>query len=210
MLFKNRQDAGRQLATELKPLELNEGLIIALPRGGVVVAAEIADILDLPLDIIIPRKIGAPFNSELAIGALVEGIVFLNDELISELGIDSAYIDSAVAKEKKEAARRLALYRHGRSSPNLRGRTIIIVDDGIATGATMRASLKYLKSKGVKRMIVAIPVAPHGIIQKLKSEGFEIVCLYSPIDFDAVGEFYEEFPQTQDAEVIKLLMNLSK
>lgn len=205
MLFKNRQDAGRQLAAELQRLALKEGLVIGLPRGGVVVAAQIARILGLPLDIIIPRKIGAPFNSELAIGALVEDIVFLNDALIAQFQIDHSYIQSEIAKEKKEAARRLALYRHGRSSPRFEGQTVIVVDDGIATGATMRASLKFLKAKNVKRLIAAVPLAPLETVKELQNEGYEVVCLYTPISFAAVGQFYEDFSQTQDSEVIKIL-----
>jgi putative phosphoribosyl transferase len=176
-----------------------------LPRGGVVVAAEIARILHLPLDIIVPRKIGAPFNQELAIGALVEDVVFLNDVLIQEFGIDYSYIQSEIAKEKKEASRRLALYRRGKSAPKFKGQTVIVVDDGIATGATMRASLQYLKSKEVIRLIVAVPVAPLETVKQFKSDGFEVVCLYTPVSFAAVGQFYEEFGQTQDSEVIKLL-----
>jgi putative phosphoribosyl transferase len=205
MMFKNRQDAGRQLAATLQRLQLNEGLVIGLPRGGVVVAAEVAHLLHLPLDIIIPRKIGAPFNRELAIGALVDGFVLLNNEIVSEFGIDPAYIAAEVAKEKKEAARRLALYREERSAPLFKDQIVIVVDDGIATGATMRASLKYLQSKGVKRLIAAVPVASPDTVEKLKSEGFEVVCLYTPTSFTAVGQFYDEFPQTQDSEVVRLL-----
>jgi putative phosphoribosyl transferase len=205
MLFKDRRDAGHQLATELQSFNLKDGLVIGLPRGGVVVAAEVSRTLDLPLDIIIPRKIGAPFNPELAIGALVEDLVLLNDGLIAGFGIDPDYIQSEVAKEKKEAARRFVLYRHGRASPQFKGRTVIIVDDGIATGATIRVSIKYLQSKGVKRLIIAVPVAPPDTVNQLKSEGFEVVCLYAPPSFAAVSQFYEEFPQTQDSEVIRLL-----
>jgi len=205
MLFKDRKDAGRQLAAELQLLNIKDGLIIGLPRGGVVVAAEIARMLHLPLDVIIVRKLGAPFNPELAIGALVEDHVFLNQEFVREFGIDQAYIQSEIAREKKEASRRLALYRHGRSSPVFKGKTVIVVDDGIATGATMRVSLDHLKSKGAKRLIIAVPVAPPDTLEHLKKEGFEIICLYTPPSFAAVGEFYESFPQVQDAEVIKLL-----
>lgn len=208
MLFKNRSDAGRQLAAALQALSLKEGIVIGLPRGGVVVAAEVARILNLPLDVIIPRKIGAPFNNELAIGAIVEDTVLLNDDLISAYDIDPAYIQREIAKEKIEAARRLALYRQGKTKENLKNKTIIVVDDGIATGATMRASLMYLKSNHVKRLIVAIPVAPPESVEQLKKEGFEVVCLCTPASFFAVGQFYEDFPQTTDEEVIKLMEKL--
>jgi predicted phosphoribosyltransferase len=210
MLFKNRSDAGRQLAAALQPLSLQEGIVIGLPRGGVVIAAEIARILNLPLDIIIPRKIGAPFNNELAIGALVEDTVLLNDDLISAYRIDPAYVQREIAKEKIEAARRLALYRQGKPPKILKNKTVIVVDDGIATGATMRASLKYLKLNHPKRLIIAIPVAPQESVQQLKNEGFEIVCLYTPASFFAVGQFYEDFPQTTDEEVIQLMEKLWK
>jgi putative phosphoribosyl transferase len=205
MLFKNRKDAGVQLGAALARLSLKEGLIIGLPRGGVVVAAEVARLLHFPLDIIIPRKIGAPANSELAIGALLEETVLLNDELIQTLQISDAYLKNAIAKEKQEAKRRLSLYRPNRPAQNFKGQTVIIVDDGIATGFTMRVSIQYLLSKQVKRLIVAVPVAPQDTIQTLKNENIEVVCLYTPATFYAIGQFYEEFPQTEDAEVIKLL-----
>lgn len=205
MLFKNRIDAGRQLAEALDALSIKEGIVIGLPRGGVVVAAEIARRLRLPLDVIIPRKIGAPFNPELAIGALVENVVLLNDDLIREFNIDASYVKEAIEKEKKEAARRLELFRKGKPPQNLRNQTILVVDDGIATGATMRASLKYLKEKKAKRLIIAVPVGPMDMIEELKKEGYEVICLYSPRTFFAVGQFYEDFPQTEDNEVIQLL-----
>ena len=205
MLFKDRKDAGRQLAAALQSLSLKDGLVIGLPRGGVVVAAEVARALNFPLDVIIPRKIGAPFNPELAIGALVGDVVLLNDDLIQGFNIDPAYIREAIKREKKEAARRLNLYRHGKPMAVFLDKVIIVVDDGIATGATMRASIQYLKQAGAKRLIVAVPVAPPETLQRLKNEGSEVIALYTPASFMAVGQFYIEFPQTEDAEVIQLL-----
>lgn len=205
MLFKNRKDAGAQLAAALQMLSLKTGIVIGLPRGGVVVAAEVAKGLHLPLDVIIPRKIGAPFNPELAIGALAGDIVLLNDEMIAGFAINHAYLDEEIAKEKKEAARRLSLYRSGKPAQDFHGKTVILVDDGIATGATMRASIRYLQKCQVMRLIVAVPVAPLEAIQKLRKEGLEVICLSTPASFYAVGQFYEDFPQTEDAEVIALL-----
>jgi putative phosphoribosyl transferase len=205
MLFKDRRDAGRQLAAALQTLSLKEGLIIGLPRGGVVVAAEVARLLSFPLDVIIPRKIGAPFNSELAIGALVDDVVLLNDELIQSYGIDPSYVQAEIRKEKKEAMRRLVLYRQGKAPQNFKNKTVILIDDGIATGATMRASYLFIKSQKPKRIIIAVPVAPPDTVQRFKKEGAEIIALYTPMSFMAVGQFYDEFPQTEDAEVIELL-----
>ncbi|MBF8262346.1 MAG: phosphoribosyltransferase [Parachlamydiales bacterium] len=209
MLFKDRRDAGQRLAEALKSLKLDSAIAIGLPRGGVVVAAVVASLLHLPLDVIIPRKIGAPFNPEFAIGAIAGDEVLLNDEAISALGVDASYIQSEIKKEKKEAARRLALYRRHLPVQNFIGRTVIVIDDGIASGATMRASLSYLTKALAQRIIVAVPVAPPETIQRLRNEGFEVICLYSPESFQAVGQFYEEFAQTEDREVIQLLESMS-
>jgi putative phosphoribosyl transferase len=205
MLFKNRHNAGRQLAARLKTLSIQDGIVIGLPRGGVVVAAVVAQELHLPLDVIIPRKLGAPFNPELAIGAIAGDIVWLNQELIDAYKINSSYIALEVDQEKKEAKRRLALYRKNRPAPVFKGKTVIIIDDGIATGATMKASIQYLQQEKPKRLIVAIPVAPPDTLEKLKVPRVEIISLTTPLSFTAVGEFYEDFPQTEDPEVIALL-----
>lgn len=205
MLFKNRKDAGVQLAAALQMLSLENATVIGLPRGGVIVAAEVATRLHLPLDVIIPRKIGAPFNHELAIGALAGDVVLLNNELIARFAISHAYLDAEIAKEKMEAARRLDLYRHGKPPQNFKGQTVILIDDGIATGFTMRASIQYLQNSQIQRLIIAVPVAPPDTIQKLRNVGLEVICLSTPESFYAVGQFYEDFPQTEDAEVINLL-----
>lgn len=207
MLFKDRKDAGRQLAIAIQKLSLKKSLIIALPRGGVAVAAEVAHQLQFPLDIIIPRKIGAPFNPELAIGALLENEILLDEPLIASFNIDRAQIESEIEKEKKEAKRRLLLYRQGKPPQDFRGKTIVVVDDGIATGATMRVSVRYLQKQKAQRIIIAVPVAPLEIIQDFRKEGFEVICLYTPSTFDAVGQFYENFAQTTDEQVLELLRN---
>lgn len=205
ILFKDRAEAGKQLGEALKKISLTGPLVVGLPRAGMVVAAAAAQILHTSISIIIPRKIGAPGNPELAIGALAGDEVILDQELIERLSVSKAYLQGEIAEEKREASRREALYRKGRAPENWNGKSVFVIDDGIATGATMRASLRYLKAQGVKRCIAAVPVAPAETVAQFKREGEEILSLYSPEDFFAVGQFYESFPQVEDREVIELL-----
>jgi putative phosphoribosyl transferase len=206
MLFKDRQEAGRKLAAALSLYKwAKKTLVLGLPRGGVVVAHEVAKSLGLPLDVIVPRKIGAPHNPELAIGALAGDVVFLDAKIISALAVSQSHIDQTVAAEKKEAERRLALFRKNKPPQNFHGLTLLIVDDGIATGATMRASIGALKKSGAAKIVVAIPVGPPDTLAILMNEVDEVVCLYTPASFYAVGQFYDSFPQTTDEEVIGLL-----
>ncbi len=206
MYFKDRVDAGRQLAAALlKYKDAAKTIVIGLPRGGVVVAAEVATVLRLPLDIVVPRKIGAPDNEELGIGALAGDTILLNKEIIAMLSVPSSYIEREAAKEKKEAERRLSLYRKGKPPQDFKGKTILLVDDGIATGYTMRASIALLKKMEAGKIIAAVPVGPPDTIEMLQKETDEAVCLLTPPSFMAVGQFYEQFPQTEDAEVIGLL-----
>lgn len=206
MYFKDRIDAGRQLAAALLNYkEAPKTIVIGLPRGGVVVAAEVAKTLCLPLDIVVPRKIGAPDNEELGIGALAGDIVLLNQEIIAMLSVPHDYIERAAAKEKKEAERRLSLFRKGKPLQDFKGWTVLLVDDGIATGYTMRASIALLKKMKAGKIIAAVPVGPPDTIETLKNEANEVICLLTPSSFMAVGQFYEHFPQTEDAEVMELL-----
>ncbi len=209
MYFKDRIDAGRQLAAALlKYKDAPKTIAIGLPRGGVVVASVAAKDLHLPLDVIVPRKIGSPENEELAIGALAGDIVLLNVELISQLSVPSSYIERAIAKEKKEAERRLVLFRKGKPPQDFqyfKGMTVLLIDDGIATGYTMRASIAWLKKMKTGHIIAAVPVGPPDTLETLRKEADEVICLLAPSSFMAVGQFYEHFPQTQDAEVIALL-----
>lgn len=206
MDFKNRKVAGQKLAAALgKYKKAPKTIAIGLPRGGVVVAAEVAKALSLPLDIIVPRKIGAPHNEELGIGALAGDVVWIDPEISSIVGATQEYIDQAIAKEKKEADRRLSLYRKGKSPQQFSDWTVILIDDGIATGATMKASIAWMKKMKAARIVIAIPVAPPGTLANLQKEADEVVCLFSTEGFMAVGQFYENFPQTQDSEVIALL-----
>lgn len=204
MIFKNRTDAGLKLAEKLeKYKDVPNTVVLALPRGGIVVGYEVAKILNLPLDIVVPRKIGAPGNPEFAIGAVTEsGEVILNEEV---LGISDEYLKTEVEKEKQEAERRLKLYRGGRPPLDLKNKTVIISDDGLATGLTMRAAIATAKKLGAKKIVVAIPVAPPDAVELIKKEVDEIFYLDASPLFGAVGAFYQEFGQTTDEEVIDLL-----
>jgi len=204
--FANRVEAGKRLTSELKNLTEKNAIVLAIPRGGVVVGYEIAKALNLPLDVIIPRKIGAPDNPELAIGAMTEdGTIILDKDLVSYLGVSQDYIGAASEQQKNEIERRLKLYRGNEPYPNLRGKDVIIVDDGIATGSTMKAALASVRNKGARTVIVAVPVGPPSTIEELKKQADKVVCPYTPEYFQAIGQFYADFEQTTDEEVIQLL-----
>jgi putative phosphoribosyl transferase len=205
-LFADRVDAGRRLVSALKTLVDKDAIVLAIPRGGVVVGYEIAKALDLPLDVIIPRKIGAPDNPELAIGAVTEdGTVLLDNRLVKYLRVSQDYIEKESETQKLAIQRRLRLYREDIPYPSLENRDVIIVDDGIATGSTMKAALASVRNKGAKNVVIAIPVGPPSTIRELEKEADHVVCLYTPESFYAIGQFYEEFTQTEDEEVTKLL-----
>lgn len=207
MIFRDRQDGGKQLAQELLKYHHQPNVVVlGLPRGGVVTAFEVAKALSLPLDIVCPRKIGAPFNPELAIGAITEtGEGVFHDNLISRLGISEKYIQQEVEKEKQQAQRRLTLFRKNRPKINLEGKTVILVDDGLATGATMEAAIKSVTAEGAAKIVVAVPVSPPDTYDKIQREVDEIVALSTPTFFEAVGQFYDDFSPTEDEEVVELL-----
>ncbi len=207
-MFSNRQDAGRQLAQRLTHLADRDPLILGLPRGGVMVAAEIADSLGAPLDVLVVRKLGAPAQPELAIGAVTNGDhprQILNDRVIRSLGVDRDYLDREIERQLDEVRRRQTLYRAGRPAARLGGRCLIVVDDGIATGATVRAGILALKMIAATRIVLAVPVAPPETAQTLEGEVDELVCLHTPAGFTAVGSFYTDFSQVTDEQVIALL-----
>jgi putative phosphoribosyl transferase len=207
MIFKNRLEAGEKLAEALEKFKGKpDTIILALPRGGVAIGFEVAQKLNLPLDIVVPRKIGAPGNPEFAIGAITEQGEGVFDEMtVSAYGITESYLQNEIKKEKIEAERRLKLYRGERGPLDLGNKTAIIVDDGLATGLTMRAAIKTVKKLGTEKIIVAIPVTSPEAAEIIKKEVDEIIYLEAPAFFGAVGAFYEEFPQTTDEEVIDLL-----
>jgi predicted phosphoribosyltransferase len=204
--FANRVDAGKRLTSELENLLGKKAIVLSIPRGGVVVGYEIAKALNLPLDVIIPRKIGAPGNPELAIGAMTEdGTIILDQNLVSYLGVSRDYIREESERQKNEIERRLKLYRGNEPYPKLQGKDVIIVDDGIATGSTMKAALASVKNRGARTVTVAVPVGPPSTIKELKNQADKVVCPYTPEYFQAIGQFYVDFEQTTDEEVIQLL-----
>jgi putative phosphoribosyl transferase len=203
--FSDRIEAGKKLAVALEDFKGN-GIVLAIPRGGVVVGYVIAEKLGLTLDVIIPRKIGAPNNPELAIGAVAEdGTTILDNNLISYLGVSPKYIKEETERQKQEIHRRLKLYRQDARYPDVKGLDVIIVDDGIATGSTMKAALASVKNRGAASVTVAIPVGPPQTIEELEKLADRVVALYTPGFFQAIGQFYSDFSQTEDEEVNKLL-----
>lgn len=182
-------------------------IVLAIPRGGVVVGFEVAHALNISLDLIIPRKIRAPDNPELAIGALTEdGTIILDDELVKYLQVSEEYVREESERQRLEIERRLKLYRGDAPYPSLKNREVVIVDDGIATGSTMKAAVASVRMRGAKTILVAVPVGPFSSIEELKREADNVICLYTPEPFHAIGQFYEDFTQTSDEEVRRLLM----
>lgn len=207
-MFKDRKQAGKRLAEALLKYKAEEPIILAIPRGGVPVAYEVALALDAPLDIIVVRKLGAPGQPELGIGAVVDGDHpqgVLNEEIMAELAVSQNYLDREVARQLAEIRRRQEAYRGGRPSEKVEGRTVIVIDDGIATGGSMRAALRGVRRNNPKRLVMAVPVAPQETIDSLRPEVDDLVCLDTPEFFAAIGEFYDDFRQTSDKEVTDLL-----
>jgi len=207
VLFQDRKDAGLQLAKRLQSYKNHEDtIVLGLPRGGVVLAYEIAKQLHVPIDILVSRKISVPGNPEAALGAItVDGHKVLDTKFIEEFGIKSDYLDREIKKEQEEAERRLKAYRAGRLSLNLKNKKVIVVDDGVATGATLRVSLKSVRAHEPQEIIVAIPVAPAGFLTKIRDQCDKIICLHTPSYFVSVGSHYKSFDQVTDAEVIELM-----
>jgi putative phosphoribosyl transferase len=205
--FRDRHDAGKFLAQKLKGLANSTGLLVlALPRGGVPVAYEIATELNAPLDVFLVRKLGVPIYEELAMGAIASGgVLVLNEEIIRQLGITESMIQAAAAEQKRELLRREKEYRHDRPPLEVEGRTIILVDDGLATGATMRAAVRALRLMNPARIVVAVPVGAAETCSQFEDEADEVVCAKRPQDLRAVGAWYQDFTQTTDEEVRELL-----
>lgn len=207
MLFQDRREAGKALARELESLRGTPNLLVlGIPRGGVVIGHEIAQALGAPLDVYITRKIGAPHNPELAIGAVAsDGTLLIDHQLSRRLGVSQEYVDQEAERQKAEIKRRLSEYRGDRPAPEIRGKVIILADDGVATGATTLATIRAIRAQEPAELILAVPVGPHDSIESLRQEVDRLVCLHAPEIFWAVGAFYNVFDQTSDAEVKALL-----
>src|SRR5213082_3242750 len=206
-VFENRAEAGRQLAEKLdKYAGRDDVIVLGLPRGGVTVAYEVAKRLHSPLDVFIVRKLGVPGFEELAAGAIASGGVrVLNEDVIRSILYADEAIEAVTVKETAELERREHIYREGRPPPELRDRIVILVDDGLATGATMRAAVKALRQRGVAKIVVAVPVGPPDTCREFEDEADETICASAPEFFQAVGQYYEDFSQTSDEEVRDLL-----
>lgn len=208
MLFRDRRDAGRQLAVALARFKGENCIVLALPRGGVPVAAEVAAELNAPLELVLVRKIGAPRQPEFAIGAVVDGgepVIVRNEYAKSMLGVREESFKEICRRELAEIERRRALYLRGRDPINPAGRIAIVIDDGIATGATTRAALRAIRKRRPKMLVLAVPVASPDSLESLRADADEIVCLASPRHFGSVGRFYDDFDQVSDREVRALL-----
>ncbi len=208
MSFKDRSDAGRKLAKALASYKDQQPVMLALPRGGVPVAAEVAAVLNAPLDLILVRKIGVPFQPELAMGAVVDGgapIIVRNEDVIRLAGIDESEFKAICDSELAEIERRRQRYLGGRERVEVSGRTAIVIDDGVATGATTRVALRATRMRNPKRLVLAVPVAPTDTLAALRSDADDVVCLEDHEFFGAIGVYYADFSQVSDAEVIELL-----
>ena len=206
-VYRDRRDAGKRLAKLLGAYaQRPDVLVLALPRGGVPVGYEVARALNAPLDVFIVRKLGVPGYEEAAMGAIASGGIWvLNDDVIGALHIPEQVVEEVMAREQRELARREQLYRDDRPMPYVKGRTVILVDDGLATGATMRAALKALRQQQPVRLIVAVPVSAHSTCLELRDEADEVICARTPDPFFGVGWWYQHFEQTTDQEVHNLL-----
>ena len=208
MRFKNRSDAGRQLAARLANYKSQHPVLLALPRGGVPVAAEVALALGAPIDLVLVRKIGVPWQPELAMGAIVDGdspIVVRNEDVIRLAGVDERDFQAVCEREFAEIERRRRLYLGGRARLGIKDRVAIVIDDGIATGATTRAALRAIRMRQPKKLILAVPVGPTDTIEAMREEADEVLCLGIYEVFGAIGEFYDDFRQITDEEVITIL-----
>lgn len=209
-VFADRHEAGRELARLLTGLDAADAIVLALPRGGVPVGYEIARALHAPLDVFLVRKLGTPGHQELAMGAIASGgIRVLNDEVVQALGVRPDQIEAVARREQVELERRDASYRRGRPFPPLANRTVILVDDGLATGTTMKAAVQAVKQQAPARVLVAVPVGAPDTCRALGVIADRVICARMPLSFSAVGQWYQDFAQTTDEEVIALLSSSS-
>jgi putative phosphoribosyl transferase len=208
-MFLDRKDAGEKLTDSLEKFKAEDVIVLAVPRGGLAIAYDTVKKFGLEWDLIIPRKIGAPHNKEFAIGAVsVDGSYFINNDYVKRLGISQEYIEKEVSEQTDEIKRRMKAYRGKDTFPEVKDKTVIIIDDGIATGFTILAVVKAVKKQGAKKIILAIPVGPRETIEKFKKLVDEVICLYIPEEFYAVGSYYMNFEQVTEDEVFKIMYEL--
>ena len=203
-MFQDRTDAGQQLADRLNQQDIDADIVLGIPRGALPVARPVADALGVPLNVVVAQKMGAPNNPELAIGAVAsDGIVWLNDDLIERVGVEQDYIEREREREADNARQKLEQYRDG--APDLAEKTVVVVDDGIATGATAIACLRQVSEAGAKHVVLAVPIGPPNSIDQIRPEADEVIALETPADFRAVGQFYRSFDQVSDEQAIEYL-----
>lgn len=205
MIFADRVDAGARLADALERFVADPCVVLAIPRGGVVVGEVVARALGAPLDVVVPRKIGAPSNPELGIGAIAPGVRVLDPRMIELLGVTDDYLEREIETQEREIERRERVYRGQRPPLDVRGKIAIVVDDGVATGGTAIAAVRWARAAGAERVVLAVPVAPGRSMARLRDEADEVVVLSAPDPFSAVGEWYRSFRQTSDREVVEAL-----
>jgi putative phosphoribosyl transferase len=204
-IFADREDAGERLGRALAERAGPDAVVLAIPRGGVIVGEAVARAIGAPLDVVVPRKIGAPGNPELGLGAVAPGVRVLDQRMVSGLRVSDEYLEREIAAQEAEIERRLHAYREGRPAVAVRGRTAVVVDDGVATGGTAIAALRWARAQGATRVILAVPVAPRASLERLADEADDVVVLETPEPFFAVGEWYRDFDQTTDREVVSAL-----
>ena len=204
-MFQDRAEAGRRLAEALAHLGREDAVVLAIPRGGVQVGAEVARMWGWPLDIVIPRKVRAPGNQELGLVAVAPGVRVLDERMVRALRVSPEYLEKEIAVEEEEIRRRSEAYRAGRPPVDLQGKVAVVVDDGVATGGTATAAVRWARAQGAARVILAVPVAPAEALANLAKEADEVVCLATPEPFYAVGQWYASFPQIPDQEVVRML-----
>jgi len=205
VIFEGRVDAGERLAKALLDYTGRDVVVLAIPRGGVIVGEVVARHLGAPLDVVVPRKIGAPGNPELGLGAIAPGVRVLDDRLIQMLGVSPQYLEQEIVAQEGEIERRMAAYRAGRPPVNVAGKVAVVVDDGVATGGTAVAAVRWARAQGASTVVLAVPVAPGAALGRLRKEADDVVVLAAPEPFFAVGEWYRRFDQVSDEEVVAAL-----
>jgi len=205
VIFEDRVDAGERLAKALLDYAGRDAVVLAIPRGGVIVGEVVARHLGAPLDVVVPRKIGAPGNPELGLGAIAPGVRVLDERMIQMLGVSPQYLEQEIAAQEREIERRMAAYRAGRSPADVAGKVAIVVDDGVATGGTALAAVRWAKAQGASKVVLAVPVAPGAALGRLSKEADDVMVLAAPEPFFAVGEWYRRFEQVPDEEVVAAL-----